>query len=84
MLFPEEIPKSLFIALSLLVAHLSTSSSHPHTDDHKAFRTTASEMPEIPKAELIMVFNSLQPAKPGYYEVPDWMIEYFKDQLQAR
>jgi hypothetical protein len=35
-----------------------------------------------PKAELVMVFNSLQPAKPGYYEVPDWIIEYFKDQLQ--
>jgi hypothetical protein len=42
------------------------------------------KMPKIPQAELIMLFNSLQPAKPGYCEVPDWMIEYFKDQLQAR
>jgi hypothetical protein len=42
------------------------------------------KMPQIPKAELFMVFNSLQPVKPGYYEIPDWMIEYFRDQLQTR
>lgn len=42
------------------------------------------KMPDIPKAELFMVLNSLPQTKPGYYEVPDWMVEHFKDQLQPR
>ncbi|MBI5173506.1 MAG: hypothetical protein HY986_11520 [Candidatus Melainabacteria bacterium] len=42
------------------------------------------KMPEIPKAELFMVLNSLHPVKPGFYEVPDWLVEHFKDELQPK
>lgn len=35
----------------------------------------------IPRAKLFLLLSSLQPTRPGYIEVPEWLVEKFKYQL---